>query len=234
MRVGATLLLLDGYCYQSYNWQILRPLGKLQNAVDILEQYQCDEISIIRPIRDKDDKTFLNDIKTVANLKSLTPISFGGGLRSQEHIDMLHKLPIERLIFSTPFIEQNTQLLQYAKSRFGNQAIQALLPFKELNNQIYIFHSANNSFIPLEQIDISFIDKYANEVILFDTKHEGDKNHFYRDILNKIDIPNHKIIISGGIGKDDIKFAQNNNLASVAIENKVLHTEYSIKEYKNG
>ena len=55
MRIGTSIILIDGYCYQSYNWKIMRPLGQLQNAIDSLEEYQCDEISIIRPIRDMDD-----------------------------------------------------------------------------------------------------------------------------------------------------------------------------------
>ena len=54
MRIGTTLLFQDGYCYQSYGWNMLRPLGALQNALDHLDKYELDEISIIRPVRDND------------------------------------------------------------------------------------------------------------------------------------------------------------------------------------
>ena len=72
MRVGACLLLKDGYCYQSYRWQYLRPLGSLQNAVTILEERQVDEIAIIRYCRgDQDNYSFESDLKLISNLIAL-------------------------------------------------------------------------------------------------------------------------------------------------------------------
>jgi imidazole glycerol phosphate synthase subunit HisF len=235
MRIGANLLLLDGYCYQSYHWQMLRPLGSLQTAVDSLEEYQCDEIAIIRPIRDNDTtEAFLKDINLLKSLKSLTPISFGGGLRDTKQIDLLHQLPIERIIFSSAFIDKNISLIQYAKDLFGNQAIQCLLPFKSNDkNEITIFHSSKNSFIDKEEIDFNFINQYANEIILYDTSSEGKENKFTHNILEQINIFSNKVIISGGVGKNDIKKAKMKSLASVLIENKVLHQEYSMKGYNN-
>ena len=33
MRIGSTVLLYNGYCYNSYNWNFLRPLGKLNGIL---------------------------------------------------------------------------------------------------------------------------------------------------------------------------------------------------------
>ena len=234
MRIGASIILLDGYCYQSYGWKLMRPLGKLQNIIDFLEAYQCDEIAIIRPIRETDTReSFQKDIDELIKVSCMTPLSFGGGLRGIEHLELLHNLPIERLIFSSSFIHKDIDLIKHATSLYGHQAIQCVLPFNCENGEIQIFSSELNKFIPFDTIDLDFIEKYANEIILLDTKNEGLSNKFDSDILNKIQINNKKLIISGGIGKDNVKFGKNNNIASVIIDNKVLHNEYSIKGYRN-
>lgn len=234
MRIGSSIILLDGYCYQSYGWKLMRPLGKLQNIIDFLEAYQCDEIAIIRPIRDVDTiESFQRDVDELLNVNCMTPLSFGGGLRNIEHIELLHNLPIERLMFSSSFIHKDIDLIKYATSLYGHQAIQCVLPFIYEKEKIQIFSSQYNKYIPFNSIDINFIEKHANEIILLDTKNEGLNNKFNKDILGKIKINTTKLVISGGIGKNDIILAKNNNIASVIIDNKVLHNEYSIKGYKN-
>jgi len=234
MRVGATVLFWDGFCYQSYGWNQMRPLGKLQGVIDSLEAYQCDEISIIRPIRKNDTEEIFNrDISTLREINSMTPLSFGGGLRSVEQIDLLHDLPIERLIFSSAFLKQDKNLIEYARKLFGHQAIQCLLPFSIDKKVVKIFNSEDNNYFHYDELNMDFIDKYANEIILFDTKNEGFSNRFNRYSYDHIEIDNKKIVISGGIGKESVKLAKKDNIASVLIENRVLYNEYSIKEYKN-
>ena len=79
MRIGATVLLIAGQCYQSYSWSKMRPLGRLEHVVEMLEEYQCDEISIIRPVRDDDSLSSLEkDLNVLKNINTMTPLSFGG------------------------------------------------------------------------------------------------------------------------------------------------------------
>ena len=228
MRVGAVVLLYNGFCYQSYNWKVKRPLGELQGVIDSLEEYECDEIAIIRPVRDDDSfEVFKKDIEIIKSLKSMTPLSFGGGVRTMEHLKLLHKLPIERLIFTSSFLNKDEKLIKYAQNLYGRQAIQCLLPMGKDG----VFNPQNNSYISLKDFD--FIDNYANEVILFDTENEGVEDSFNSEILKSITIKNNKLILSGGIGKKTIKSAKKSGIASVLIENRVLYTEYSLKGYKN-
>jgi phosphoribosylformimino-5-aminoimidazole carboxamide ribonucleotide (ProFAR) isomerase len=232
MRVGATILLFDGFCYQSYNWNRIRPLGELQGVIDSLEKYQCDEIAILRPIRDIDTAESLQkDIEIVKNIDSITPMSFGGNLRTINSIQLLHNLPIERLVFSSAFLSKKEEVIEYSQQLFGRQSIQALLPFK-IERNVEIFSSEENRYISIRNIDFNFIKKYANETILVDTRNDGVVGKFEEDIYKYIPIEKSKLIISGGIGLDNIKRAQEIGLASALIDNRVLHKEYSIKDYK--
>ena len=137
MRISASLLLKNGFCYQSYRWQYLRPLGSLQHAVSILEERQVDDISIIRYCRkDQSSDDFLSDLELISNLDCTTPLSFGGGIRDRQSLKMLHQLPVERLLLSSAYIEKNIILIKEALSIFGKQSLIAVFPYRICNNKI--------------------------------------------------------------------------------------------------
>ena len=148
MRIGASLLLKDGFCYQSYRWQFLRPLGTLQNAVRILEERQVDEISIVRYCRDVDNlDLFKQDVEVISKIDCITPLAFGGGIRDTSHIEFLHQLPIERILLSSAYIEQNKDLIFELISLFGKQAMIAVLPYKISDNKLKYYHCRTQCFV---------------------------------------------------------------------------------------
>lgn len=234
MRIGSTILFHENKCIQSYSWQCFRPLGTLQGVIDSLEEYQCDEIAIIRPVRKNDSlNVFKSDISELKKLKTMTPVSFGGGIRTVEHLKCLTDLPIERLIFSSAFLDGNKNLINRAKDFFGHQAIQCLLPLAYRDEGVFVYHSGLSDYIAIEELDIEFINTSANEIILVDIKNEGQENAFDWSLIDGIPFNCKKIIISGGIGKNCIHRAYKKQLASVLIDNKVLHKEYSISGFKD-
>jgi imidazole glycerol phosphate synthase subunit HisF len=234
MRIGSTVLLKQQVSIQSYEWEYFRPLGQLQTVLDSLEEYMSDEISIIRPVRANDTHNdFMSDIETLRNIKTMTPISFGGGIRTSAHIELLRGLPIERLVFSSAFIDKNQELIIEGKDLFGHQAIQCLLPLKLINNELYVYHSSISDYIPFAQLDLDFILELANEIVLIDLSNEGQADKFQWELVELSGLPKSKLVISGGVGKNTIKMAAKQKIASVLIDNKTLHKEYSILSYKN-
>ena len=234
MRVGSTVLLHNQNCIQSYNWDTFRPLGCLQGVIDSLEEYQCDEVAIIRPVRNQDTLAhFEADLRILKCLKTMTPISFGGGIRSVEHLKLLSDIPVERLVFSSAFLVKDHELLNRAKDLFGHQAIQCLLPVRINSEKYEVYYSEKEKFVPVNDIDFSFIKAFANEIILLDTTSEGKANKFNFNLLESLPIEASKLIISGGIGRESVKIANEYGIASVLIDNKVLHQEYSITSFKN-
>ena len=133
MRVGSTLLLKNKKCYQSYNWSYFRPLGSLQIAVDSLDEYECDEVAIIRPVRDCDSlDLFSRDLDVLRELNAMTPISFGGGIRSREHLELLEGLPVERFVFSSAFIAN----IDEAKNHYDVRSIYTSEMGRALSNTV--------------------------------------------------------------------------------------------------
>ncbi|MEP2541176.1 MAG: HisA/HisF-related TIM barrel protein, partial [Kangiellaceae bacterium] len=195
MRVGSTVLLKEQLCVQSYGWNMMRPLGSLQGVLDSLEEYQCDEVAIIRPVRKNDTLSlFGQDLQILRKIKTMTPISFGGGIRTIEQLKLLKGLPIERVIFSSAFLEKKNELVTLAKDLFGHQAIKCLLPIGYHDGTVCVYHSSEEKYLPLSSVDTQFIDELANEVILFDMFHEGSRDQFDWSILSEIPFATDKLI----------------------------------------
>ena len=222
------MLLKNGFCYQSYRWKYLRPLGSLQNAVRMLEERQVDDISIIRYCRaDQDQEEFQSDLELIANLDCTTPLAFGGGIRDKEALKMVHQLPIERILLSSAYIDKNAFLIEEAMNIFGKQALIAVLPYRVCNDKMEYYHCRKQKF---GDCDLDFIDLYSNEVMLYNTDQEG---------LAFCDVPYYghlfhfeysKLILSGGINHEFIKKMRNSNFASVCIDNSALHQEFNFSQ----
>lgn len=233
MRVAASLLLNNGYCYQSYEWNIFRPLGDLQTAINTLDKYEVDEIVIIRPIKGEDsNKNFNLDIELLRNIQTITPISFGGGIRSSNELNRLSGLPVERVCLSSAFIQENSNLVKNAISLFGKQAIIACLPVSLIDQKIYVYESDKNRMKILDEKMQNFCIRFADEIIIYDMDSEGSYDCFQMEILDKLLIPFNKLVITGGVGKNIIKLVKSKNIASSIIENRVLHSENSIEYFR--
>ena len=220
MRIGASLLLKNGYCYQSYRWKFLRPLGTLQNAIKILEERKVDEISIIRYCRGVDDiNSFDHDLDLISNIDCMTPLSFGGGIRDVVTLQKIHKLPVERILLSSAYIEKNQVLIEKAIELFGKQALIAVLPYRFLNKRLDFFYCRLDKF---HDCDINFIDKYSNEVMLYNTQLEGC-NYIAHSEIHHFPFANSKIILSGGVNRSFIKKVRNIDFAAVCFDNTSLH-----------
>lgn len=229
MRLGSVILFKNGYCYQSYNWNLLRPLGKLQNIITHLDKYLIDDITILRPIRDNDNQTqLLSDLNEIKNIKCSTPISFGGGIRNIDQLNLLRQLPIERLVFSSALFNKESRLLKTAKNLFGKQAVIGLIPFN-INSKIEVFNCQKNSFVSSYEINhLEMVD----EIILYDCSHEGSQSGFNFDIFDILQIEPERCVISGGVANLFNSFKNYNKAPkALAIENSILYREFSKSNY---
>ena len=100
------------------------------------------------------------------------------------------------------------------------------------NDGFQVYISKENNFVDLDIINFEFIDEYFNEVIIYDTDADGSYDKFNYSILEKIPLNTQKIVITGGVGLKIIKMAKDLELASVLVDNCVLHVQDSIKKYK--
>lgn len=230
MRIGASFILIEGYCYQSYQWKYMRPLGKLPHVLNFLDKYEVDEVCITRPIRKNDNpSTLMNDFQQVKSSLSNSPISIGGGLRSISHLKALGELPIERIHFSHAFLARKKNIIDKAINLYGKQAIVATLPVKSINGELLVYDCSKSNFKTLDSNVLDFVNGFADEVMVIDILNEGINEKFNFHILEQLNIKTEKVIISGGIGSKTINKAKELGVASCLIENRVLQKENYIK-----
>lgn len=210
-----------------------RPLGSLQRAISSLDEYECDEIAIILPLRTNISAQLpTQDLEIIRDLDTTTPVSFGGGIRSVKDLEHIRNLPIERLMISSAMIEENWQLMEKLKETYGSQALQTVLPVRKCGDIISVFHSARNRFVELNTLNMNLLSEYSNEIIIYDVDADGNLDSFNFDILKFIDIEKNKIVITGGVGAEVINKAKTYGITSCLIDNRTLHSEYSIAKYK--
>ena len=229
MRIGSVILFKKGYCYQSYEWNLLRPLGKLQNIVSHLDKYLIDDLTIIRPVRDDDDDTSLSsDLNEIKKLKSSTPISFGGGIRNINQLHLISGLPVERFVFSSALFNKENSLLRAATNLFGKQAVVGLIPFK-LDSQLIVFNSQIDKFVSVDKLNNI---ELCDEIILYDCESEGSPTGFNKDVVNKLKINPKSCVFSGGVS-DLVNSFKNTaeTPKALCIENSILHREFSKSNY---
>ena len=199
-RIGALILFINGKCYQSFGWKQFRPLGDLETAINILDEYEVDEITIIRPVRDNLDFNFKKDCEEISKINSNTPITFGGGIRKKSDLKILRQLPIERICLNTSFLTNKINLIKKIKSDYGKQALVCVLPAKLEKNILMIFNSKKNKFFPISKYKLDLYRDYINEYLIIDILNEGSEDKFNFEILEKLNIERNKLIISGGTG----------------------------------
>ncbi len=235
MRIGAMVLLREGVAVQSYGWQLVRGLGRLQGVLDALDDYGCDEIAVIRPVRDSDTDTALaEDIHQLGQCSTMTPLSFGGGIRCAKQLSLLQELPVERLVLSSAVLKGERELIEQASQSFGKQAIQCLLPVRRHRQKIEVFCPAHGCFQPLSGQTLELIDALCNELILVDTTHEGVPNSFDFALLEALSFPRERTLLSGGIGTKTVAKAADSGVAAVLLDNRMLHREYATEAYRRG
>ena len=231
MRIGASVLLENEECIQSYNWSLKRPHGNLSNIINFLDSYEVDEITIIRPVRRNNNIIkFQKDIDLIKHLKCNSPLCFGGGIRHIKTLKLLSNLPFERVNFSSSFINLDYRLIEKAIEIFGSQAIIAVLPITIKNETLFVYDSQKAKHIMLTNEIIKFVQVYADEILIIDTLNEGMTGKFNFDILDRLKSISKKFIISGGIDKNIINKAKKySSISCCLIDNRTLHKENYIK-----
>jgi len=228
-RVGATVLLgCDKNAMQSYGFSDRRVLGNLENVMGFLDKYEVDEIHAIVPFKGKFRFDPSEIFMHLSDVSVSTPLAIGGGI-TKENIEVISQNPFfERFIFNSA-VFNDIQLVQKAAAIMGHQSIVALMPFVIRENILLFYNSESDDFVETNDTLYKTLDKNFNEILLVDASAEGSKSGFNFDVFNYITLPVDRILISGGITREDVQMAKKMGLAGVSVDNSVLHSEYSIK-----
>jgi len=227
-RIAATVLLdCNGTALQSYGFQTKRVLGCIKYVLSFLNAYKVDEIHLIIPAKGLGVDTS-RTLKSLKDIPISTPLSVGGGINLDNLLEITKDPYFERLIFNSALFDDH-EVIRQAVLKMGHQAIVAYIPFIIVKNKIKIYHSKQNKFIEVAVEFWNILNSTCNEVILLDADAEGSKRGFNFDVIQRVNFPIDRILISGGITKKDINRAKEMKFAGVSLDNVTLHSEFSIR-----
>ena len=200
-RIIPVLLVQNSGLYKSVKFKSHKYVGDPINTVKIFNDKEVDEICIL-DISATSNHTGPNFslINNVAS-ESFMPLSYGGGITSIEHADLIFRNGVEKVVINSAFFH-NPMLVKEISNKYGSQSVIVSVDYKKSifgRDFVYINSGKTNTKIsPIDYIRMAE-DYGAGEILLNSIDRDGTYQGYNLDLLKKVSL-NCKvpIIICGG------------------------------------
>lgn len=130
IRVIPTLLLAGNGLVKTQKFADPKYIGDPRNAVKIFNEKEVDELVLIDIHATKIGlQPNFSLIKEIAS-ECFMPMSYGGGIHSVEHVELLFKCGVEKIILNSEAVT-NPPIIKELSNRYGTQAIVISLDVKK-------------------------------------------------------------------------------------------------------
>lgn len=130
------------------------------------------------------------------------PFTVGGGISSVEDVDALLKCGADKVSVNSSAIKR-PELINELSSKFGSQCVVVAIDAKQINGQWKVHLAGGSVATDLDLFEwAKEVESLgAGEILFTSMDHDGTKNGFANDALNKLsETLNIPIIASGGAG----------------------------------
>lgn len=199
MKLVANLLYREGFLVNKYGFKSYRPIGKVSQTLQRLEEIQIDEVILLNKSHSNDpagDLLVIQDREPGLRRIS-TPIGYGGGFRTLKEVERLIYSGVERIILSARQV--GTALVHEIANRFGEQAIVFHFPFCFEESDL-LFRSSD-SMLSGNEVLRKLPRDFGGEVIMTSIRAEGTREIDFEELKRLIDKMPTEIakVYSGGI-----------------------------------
>ena len=179
-RVSATVFIQNDQVVKSYAYSKFYPFGNLHTTLCILDRWLADEIVIIDISRQRSISRYVLD--QISSTSISTPLIYGGGISSIDHVDQLISLGCDRIILEDALFS-NHNLIHQAANKYGSQAIIGSLPFsyspKSPTSLIFPDYLHNQyPNLSVQQLLDNCQSLPISELLISDFLHEGYSGNF--------------------------------------------------------
>lgn len=246
-RVIPVLYIKNGLIVRSEDFNYHQNIGNIINEAKRYNEWDIDELIYIDISQDKHYDLRRDDHK-VKSYNSITqiiqeiskvcfmPLTFGGGIRTIEDIDIRIQNGADKISLNTGAVER-IQLIEEASKKYGNQCVVLSVDYKMINNEPIVFShfgKINTGMHVLDWIK-TCTNAGAGEVFLNAIDRDGKANGFDVETIKKvhesISIP---LIACGGAGDpyDFVDTLKEVNVSAIAAGNIFHFTERSYPRIK--
>lgn len=226
MRIGASILLDGDRCLQSHGWTYFRPVGSISAAFQYYNERMVDEIFVVGISgKNQSDTPALENARILSLNQIATPVIFGGGIHLDNIDEIISMASCDRYSISSCLIEGDEALANHISLIVGRQALVGCLPYRKDGSDFKFFNTDKALWVNRTAKEIESIYDLCDEIILYDTDHDGHAKGYNFDILDAYQVDISRTIICGGVGEKEIKLAKQYGLAAAYLENRHLHDE---------
>ena len=222
IRLIGSIFSHNNKCFQTTEYFNYRPLGQINNILEIFNQHNVDEIIINNRTDGKLENSLLL-LKKIKESRVYTPIVYSGGINNANDVQTILKFGIDRIAINSSLWKPNK--LPSIINAIGKQGVIAVLPFRFRNNEPEFFYSQKRIFKKLDLKFIDFLKGLEIEILLIDTFCDGKEKGFNLKVLNLFS--NSQLILQGGILNPFLKLEQKvkKDVVAISIENRLLWEE---------
>lgn len=230
-RLLGAVLVRQGWAVQSFGYRRWLPLGKPECLVENLDRWGADGIVVLAI--DRGDQG--PDIELIERLGALglsTPLTYGGGVVTEEHARAVVRAGAERLVLDA-VLSHNPQAVIAMASAVGVQAIVGALPLLQVaSGEVQHLRHRTGAKGPLASPILELLfDEQVSELLVIDAAGEGEGHGFNPALLEAVEsqlsLPT---LAFGGLAKaDQIRpLLSRPQLAGVVVGNSLNYREHAI------
>jgi cyclase len=236
VRIIPTLLWKNFGLVKGISFNSWRRVGTILPAVKVYNVRQVDEIIIAdisaSLLSDEPDFTMLADIAP----ECFVPLTFGGGIKTIDHIKKALRLGADKISINTAAIE-NPKLIREAAQKFGSQCIVVSIDVRRHEDGEFYCYTHSGAR-PTDKRTIDWAkeaeENGAGEIILTDVELDGSMKGYNQELIRRVsETINIPVIASGGAGKlQDFSMAVNNGASALAAASLFHFTQTTPLEIK--
>lgn len=234
-RLLGAVVVRQGWAVQSFGYRRWLPLGTPECLVENLDRWGADGI-VVLAIDRGDQGPNLELIERLGALGLSTPLTYGGGLSTEEHARAAVRAGAERLVLDA-VLSHNPQAVVAMASAVGVQALVAALPMLQnaTGEVLHLQHRTGAQGAMAAPIRELIAAEQVSEVLVIDAAGEGGCQGFNPALLAAVEARTALPLLAfGGLARaEQIRpLLCRPQLAGVVVGNALNYREHSIGHLK--
>lgn len=231
-RVIPCLLIDKEKLVKTIAFENSKYVGDPINCCKLFSDLEVDEIIVLDISASKESFINFELLKNIAS-ECFVPLTYGGGIKSIQHMKDLVSLGYEKFIINSACIESNFKIIEDGVSYFGSQSIIACCDIKKDKDKFKIYNYLEKKFydITLEEYIENLTKVNVGEILFHFVELEGTFDGLDIESIKKINqISNNKNIFMGGAKN----FDEINNLLKTGIDTLGVGSLFIFSSKKRG
>ena len=246
-RLIPVLFIKNGLIVRSEGFSYHQNIGNIINEAQRYNEWDVDELIYIDISRDKEydlrrddlkvkSYSFIEEIINKISKVCFMPLSFGGGIRNIEDVDMRIKNGADKIVLNTGAFT-DPKLISTVAHKYGAQCVVMSVDYKIIHDEpiLYIENGSKNTGISVIDWVKECENRHAGEIFLHSIDRDGAANGYDIETINKVcSLTKLPIIACGGAGDlfDFVDLAKCSPVSAIAAGNIFHFTERSYPRAK--